>query len=227
MKGSRISSVGAAMADPGRGEILGALASGRAHTAGELANWIGLAPSTTSSHLGKLIDAGLVTVEPSGRHRYYRIASEEVADMLEQIDALQLPETNAPKRPAPGTELTYARTCYDHLAGELGVQLYQAMIDRHYLHEVDHHPLMTDDGRAALSAIGVPIEPLEGKRRPLARQCLDWTERQHHLGGSLGGALLSKMLDSGWLTPGRDRRVIKTTALGREALDQHFGILVA
>ncbi len=226
MKGSRLSSVGSALADPGRGEILGALSSGRAHTSGELANWIGLAPSTTSSHLSKLVDAGLVIVEPSGRHRYYRIASEEVADLLERIDSLSLPETNAPERPKPGTELSYARSCYDHLAGELGVQLYAALIDRRYLEEVDMHPLLTDAGASGLAAVGIDADALVG-RRPLTRQCLDWTQRRHHLGGSLGAALLSQMLDAGWLKRGRDKRVIKVTDVGRTAFEQHFSMRIA
>ncbi|MGI9595688.1 MAG: ArsR/SmtB family transcription factor [Acidimicrobiales bacterium] len=224
--GSRISSVGSAMAEPSRAEILAALASGRAHTAGELARWVGVAPSTTSSHLSRLVDAGLVTVEASGRHRYFRIASEEVAELLERIDAINLSETNAPERPKPGTEMSFARSCYDHLAGELGVQLYRSMIDVKLLEEMDQHPVVSPAGHEHFAGLGIDSLGLASKRRPITRRCLDWTQRRHHLGGALGAALLEQMLDRKWLRPGRDSRILKLTADGHQGLRQHFGIMV-
>ncbi len=222
--GSRVSSLGAAIADPSRAEMLAALASGRAHTAGELARWADLAPSTTSGHLSRLVDAGLVTVEASGRHRYFRIASEEVAELLERIDAISLTETDSPERPKPGTELSFARSCYDHLAGELGVRLYRSMLDGGLLKEVDQHPVICESGRRRLGQLGIDTAALAAQRRPVGRRCLDWTQRQHHLGGGLGAALLAKMVDQKWLKPGREGRIIKVTADGQQAFRRHFGV---
>ena len=227
MEGSRVSTIGAALADQSRSEILAALSSGRAHTAGELARWIGLAASTTSSHLARLVDAGLVVVEPSGRHRYFRIASEEVAELLERIDSLDLPETNAPKRPRPGTAMTWARSCYDHLAGELGVQLHAALVAEGLLIEEAGHLVVTGTGRERFAGLGIDTEVMAAARRPMTRQCLDWTQRRHHLGGALGAALLEQMLTKKWLRRGTDSRVISLTSTGGQAFYDHFGMRVA
>lgn len=227
MEGSRVATIGAALADPSRSEILAALASGRAHTAGELAQWAGLAASTTSAHLSRLVDAGLVAVEPSGRHRYFRIASDEVAELLERIDSLDLSETNAPRRPHPGSAMSFARTCYDHLAGELGVQLHTALVAKDLLTEEAGHLLVTKAGRLGFAALDIDTTALSNARRPVTRQCLDWTQRRHHLGGALGAALLEQMLASKWLKRGRDERVISLTPIGGQALRDHFGLTVA
>lgn len=221
---SRVSIVGTALADPKRAQILAALSSGTAHTAGELANAIGLAASTTSRHLSRLVDTGLVAVEPSGRHRYFRIASSEVADLLEWIDGMDLPETNPPQRPRPGSELSFARSCYDHLAGELGVSLFQAMVDLDMLQDTPAPPTLTTAGRKHLLGLGIDVDELANKRRPLTRACIDWTQRTHHLGGAVGVALLQHMLAEKWLRRSRDRRVLKLTDHGRTAFLHHFDL---
>lgn len=223
MAASRISVVGSAMADPNRAQILAALASGRQHTAGELARWIGLAPSTTSRHLARLVDAGLVVVTPSGRRRFFNIASEEVAHWLEQVDELELPETNQPVRPGPRSDLSFARSCYDHLAGEAGVRLYAAMVTTGALIEDSDRPQVSEEGARQLLRLGVDVHGLTQERRPLTRQCLDWTQREHHLGGSLGAALLEMMHRNKWVSHGNDRRVLRLTNHGTSEFADRFG----
>lgn len=214
---------GSAIGDPARAQIVAALASGTRHTAGELARRIALAPSTTSRHLAVLVDAGLIDVQPGGRHRYFGLASADVADMLEAIDALELTETNPPQRPRPDEPLRLARSCYDHLAGRLGVELAAAMIDNELL-TADELSL-TDAGEATLLAIGIDVDRLRPKRRPLTRACLDWTERTHHLGGAVGAELLTHMLEHRWLVRHRqERRVLRPTKHGREQLASHFSL---
>lgn len=224
MDGSRVSAIGAALADPNRGAMISALQSGRAHSAGELARWCGVAPSTASAHLSKLVDAGLVVIEPAGRNRFYRIASVEVADLLEMMDAIDLPETNKPKRPRPGTALAYARSCYDHLAGELAVGIFASMTEQGWVTD-DDGPRLSTAGERELIEIGVDIDRLRGGRRPLMRSCLDWTERQQHLAGATGAALLDHMLENRWLRRARDHRVLRITDTGRHELRHHFGLI--
>ncbi len=130
---------------------MAALLSGTAHTSGELARTCGVAPSTMSGHLNKLIDAGLVMVEPSGRHRHYRIASREVADLLERMDSIELPETDPPNRPRPGQGLSYARSCYDHLAGQLGVEMHNVFLDREWVVVDGQVPELTAAGEQLLT----------------------------------------------------------------------------
>ena len=128
MQGSRLASFASALADPTRAAAVAALLSGTAHTSGELATVCSVAPSTMSGHLGKLVDAGILSVESAGRHRAYRISSRQVADLIEQMDSILLPETEAPKRPTPGSGLSYARSCYDHVAGRLGIELHDVFL---------------------------------------------------------------------------------------------------
>lgn len=150
MEGSRISALGSALSDGTRATAVAALLSGTAHTSGELASVCGVAASTMSGHLNKLIDAGLVRMEPAGRHRHYRIASTEVAELLERIDSLELPETEAPSRPRPGQNLSFARSCYDHLAAILTHMLDERWLTRRQ----DKRALtVTQTGRSNLSEL--------------------------------------------------------------------------
>ena len=225
MEGSRISALGSALSDPTRAATIAALLSGTAHTSGELARACGVAASTMSGHLSKLIDAGLVEVEPSGRHRHYRIASREVAELLERIDSIELPETSAPARPRPGASISYARSCYDHIAGHLGVQLHNVFLDREWVVVDGTTPELTDAGaRFVADDIGLDLDRLRSLRRPLLRIDLDWTERRDHLAGSMPAALMTHMLDNRWLTRRNEKRVLVVTETGRTKLDEHFGI---
>ncbi len=224
MDGSRLSSIGSALADPNRAAMLSALQSGRAHSAGELARWCGIAPSTASKHLARLVDAGLVTIEPAGRQRYFRIASVEIAALLETIDTIDLPETNAPKRPEAGSALAYARSCYDHLAGTLAVALYTSIRADGWLDDDIHRPQLTERGVDRFTELGLDVTAMHRGRRPMIRSCLDWTERRQHLAGALGASLLEHMLAWRWLRRAHDHRVLNLTAAGREAFIREFGV---
>lgn len=180
-----------------------------------------------SGHLSKLIDAGLVEVEPAGRHRHYRIVSREVADLIERMDSIELPETTAPARPRPGEGLSYARSCYDHIAGHLGVQLHDTFVGEAWVTVDGEGPVLTTRGEEFLVRnIGLDIDHLRTLRRPLLRIDLDWTERRDHLAGSMPAALMTYMLDNRWLARRQDRRVLTVTELGRTNLNEHFGITV-
>ncbi len=223
---SRLASVGAALADPTRATIVAALAGGTAHTAGELARHAGVVASTASEHLSRLIDAGLVAVEAAGRHRYYRLASPEVASLIESIDALDLTETSPISRPHPGSEMAFARSCYDHLAGELGVRLHGALHDIGVLTSIDDVSHLTDRGEDHLREIGIDLAPYRQSRRPLCRDCLDWTQRRHHLGGSVGAAILDHLLADGWVSRRAERRILRVTERGRTRFEAHLGVAV-
>jgi DNA-binding transcriptional ArsR family regulator len=220
MNKSQLAHIGALFADPTRAEILTALMDGRAHTGSELARHVGVAPSTTSEHLSRLLDAGMVTVEAQGRHRYYRLASPDVAELLETLGATQA--INPPPPPKTPAGLAYARTCYDHLAGELAVAIYNQFHALGHLVEIDHHLQLTDSGIQLLEEIGVDVAAIRASTRPKARACLDWTQRRHHLAGAAGAHLLNTMLTNRWLTRGPRPRSIRVTQTGRQELTKRF-----
>jgi len=224
MQGSRVASFATALADPTRAAAVAALLSGTAHTSGELARVCSVAPSTMSSHLGKLVDAGILSVESAGRHRAYRISSRQVADLIEQMDAILLPETDAPKRPTPGGGLSYARSCYDHVAGRLGTELHDVFFAREWVAVDDERPILTADGATFLDGFGVDVEHLRSLRRPLLRLDLDWTERRHHLAGSAAAALMDELFAKKWIRRRQDKRQLIVTEGGRTGLEQTFGI---
>lgn len=202
--------------------LLAALMSGTAHTAGELARFCAVAPSTMSKHLSRLVDTGLVVAEPAGRYRYYRLAGLEVAELLEQIDSLDLPEVTTPRRPDPGTELSYARSCYDHVAGTLGVRMLDSMVDQGHLAGRPESIQLTSTGAGSLRQLGIDVESVERARRPTIRACLDWTERKHHIGGGLGAALFRQMITKRWISRRPDQRVLRLTPTGRDAVERFF-----
>jgi len=222
MRSVRISALGKALADPSRAEVLCVLSTGNPRTAGQLAAYVGLAPSTTSRHLGVLVDAGLLSVEASGRHRYFRIRSPEVAELLGTIDVMDLP-TPSPTASFRSTDITIARTCYDHLAGDVGVGLFEAMVSSDLI-ETDGAPRLTGRGHAALRELGIDTEALGSLRRPLVRGCLDWERQTQHLGGAIGGALFATMLNQRWLERRPDRRVVAITPFGERSLRDRFGL---
>ncbi len=237
MSRSRIAELGTLLGDPTRAQLLDLLLDGRASTVGELAISSHVAMSTTSEHLGRLLDAGLVRVHAQGRHRYYRLASPEVAGLLEAMEALPLPGAAAvpddpgagqPHAPAgnalqPGSrtpaELRFARTCYDHLAGSLAVALHSLLIAE----DDDGTPELAPHAPAALAVLGVDGNQPPGSRRPRLRNCLDWSERRPHLAGATGAALLACLLERGWLVRRRTPRAVRLTRAGRGALADAFG----
>jgi DNA-binding transcriptional ArsR family regulator len=218
--------IGALIGDPARANILAALCDGRALTATELSYVARVTPQTTSGHLAKLAAANLLALARQGRHRYYRLASPLVAQMLESImavAALQLP----PRRRLPSRiddEMRMARTCYDHLAGRLGVAVTDAMTEAGVLDQTRGFAL-TPTGLGWLTdTLGVTPEDLRPGKRPLARGCLDWTERRQHLAGTAGAKLCQKFFDNRWLARVGSGRAVRLTLAGEAALRDLLGL---
>ncbi len=220
-----VANIAALIADPARAAILNALLDGRAWTATELSIEAGVTPQTTSGHLARLLDGAMVAVARQGRHRYYRLAGPRVAHVLETL-AVAAGGTTEPRgsKRAEAARLRDARTCYDHLAGRLAVRLVRSMIDGGYLETTPQDYTVSARGEAFLDGLGIDLAAARKARRAFARQCLDWSEREPHLGGALGAALAARMFDHGWVkrVP-RTRRVI-VTAVGESALEAHFRI---
>ncbi len=213
---ARLARLGAALASESRAALLYALMGGTAHTHTELARHLGLAASTVSEHVGVLMDAGLVEVAAQGRHRYVRLAGEQTADLLEHIGVVAS-LGGGPAPPRVPAALAYARSCYGHLAGSLGVRLHDALVAGGAIEADEHgHRSLTGAGRQLLDRAGVPVVPRVG--RVLARPCLDWTERRDHLAGTVGDGLLRRALDAGWLRRHPTQpRALRPTDAGRAA----------
>ncbi|MGX1094498.1 DNA-binding transcriptional ArsR family regulator [Streptomyces albogriseolus] len=212
-------------ADETRAACLLALLDGRAWTAGELARHCGVAASTLSEHLGKLVGGGLLTEERQGRHRYVRLADARVAQLVEDLTAQLAPDAAEPPRglrqSGAGSAMARGRTCYDHLAGRLGIAVTDALTARGLLRQ-DTGFALTDAGLDWFGALGVD---LDGRgRRPLARACLDWTERRPHLAGAAGAALCRHLLERGWCVRIGSGRAVKVTDTGEQALTDLLGI---
>ena len=214
--GPNITTIAALVGDTARGQVLSALMAGRALTATELADSAGVTRQTISTHLAQLVDAGMLAVEKQGRHRYFRIADEDVAQMLESLmgaAALARSPRVGPREPA----LRKARVCYDHLAGELGVLVYEKLAQRGAFALAPGGIALTPLGTQAMEKLGVELAPSKG-RRPFCRTCLDWSERRHHLAGTLGAALLARFEQLGWAKRVPDSRVMAFSAAGEAAL---------
>jgi DNA-binding transcriptional ArsR family regulator len=209
--------------EPARAVMLWSLLDGESRPAGELAFCANISAQNASAHLARLVEAGILTVSSQGRHRYYRIATPEAAHVIEAMAALVPPAKNAdrlPKRPTP--DLRYARTCYDHLAGRVAVEIRQALEKQQLLTSGDQTVTVTGKGERWFRQIGIEIDELRRLRRPLARQCLDWSERQPHLAGALGSALLDQMFRRGWIARVRATRLVRITTDGRTAIQSLF-----
>jgi DNA-binding transcriptional ArsR family regulator len=210
--------------DPARANMLTALVNGEALTATELALEASVTKQTASSHLSKLVDGGLVAVEAQGRHRYYRLADADVAGLLETLmgvaaRAKALRTRPGPKEPA----LRHARLCYDHLAGELGVALFDSFKKHKWIVAGPEKTFaLTRLGRAKVSTFVQDLSDLEAGARPLCRACLDWSVRRHHLAGSLGAALLEEVFQRGWASHKGTSRVVEFTKPGEAALKRTF-----
>jgi len=220
-EGPVIASVAALLGDPARANILTALMDGRALTVSELAEAAGVTLQTASGHLAKLDAANLLTAEKQGRHRYFRLSGPDVAQVLEALMGLAQRTGATRVRTGPkDAALRSARICYDHLAGERGVALLTAA-RRQGLIEGERDMTLTDKGRAFFTEFGIDLAALERGRRPLCRACLDWSERHNHLGGALGAALLSRMIERGWVRRGTGR-VLTFTCEGEEGFEAAF-----
>jgi DNA-binding transcriptional ArsR family regulator len=228
----QFATVAALLGDPARANIVRALMDGRARTAKELASVAGVTAQTASGHLGKLVAADLLSVLAQGRHRYYRLANSLVACTIESLMAL------AGERPLPRHRhnsaltgaLRSARTCYDHLAGRLGVRIHD-----HLLHEGcllpghdgdghDHDYEVSPSGRLLLAKLGIDVDAVARQKRGFARPCLDWSERVPHLAGGLGAAIAGCCFERGWIARRADSRAVRLTAAGAVGLKALFGI---
>jgi DNA-binding transcriptional ArsR family regulator len=220
-----IATPAALIGDPGRAAMLQALMDGRAHPAGALAWAAGLTAQAASNHLARLVDGGLLTVEREGRHRYYRLANAEVAHALEALAILAAPVRSLEQPRTPQARaLRDGRCCYGHLAGRLGIAVTDALVDRGMIvPAADKLYTVAPVGQAWFEDLGVAADASRSKRG-LARQCLDWTERRHHLAGPLGVALLSRLVALGWVETVSGSRAAKLTARGREELRTRLGV---
>lgn len=208
-------------ADPTRARMLSRLMDGRACTAGELARDAGVTPQTASGHLSQLLEGGVIRVEVQGRHRYARLADAQVARALEALGTIG---RGMPPRVGTPEPLRFARTCYDHLAGRLAVDLADALERRSVLVASDEAWEVTESGARFLARLGVDVARLGEGRRVLVRRCLDWSERRPHLAGALGAALLGRLFELRWIARRKDPRAVRLTVDGRQALSRELGL---
>jgi DNA-binding transcriptional ArsR family regulator len=217
--------VAALLADRTRAGICLALLDGRAWTAGELARLAGVAPATATEHLNRLVAGGLLAEVRQGRHRYLRLAGPRAAQLVEDLSSYPAPAPPAPSLRGSGARaaLTAARTCYDHLAGRLGVGLLAAMTGRG-LFDQSAGAAFTPAGLAWLAGLGIELPAPEAGRRPPVRLCLDWTERRPHLAGAAGAALCARFLAAGWVERTTRQRAVRVTPAGERALADQLGL---
>ncbi len=215
--GPDIVHIAALIGDHARAEVLTALMADRALTATELAKAAGVTKQTLSAHLAKLREAGLITMEPHGRHRYFRLAGPDVASLLESLMGVAFRTGSvrpyaSPREPA----LRKARVCYDHLAGELAVRMYEALLAARALVPGPSGTNLPAPGHPMFNALALDLEPLRSQKRVACRPCLDWSERRHHLAGALGAALLNRFFELGWARRMEDSRVVAFTSEGEQ-----------
>jgi DNA-binding transcriptional ArsR family regulator len=219
-----IASIASLIGDRARATILMGLMSGRALTATELARAARITKQTASSHLSKLVHARLVAVESAGRYRYFRLADHDVAAVIEELTGLAhrvgaIRVDSGPQDPA----LRRARVCYDHLAGEFGVLVFDGLRERGALRINGRRVSLTEPGERFCRDLGIDVAALERRRRPLCLACLDWSARRHHLAGALGAAILSRFYALGWARAQRGTRVVSFSAAGERSLRARFG----
>ena len=217
--GPNIARIAALLGDRARADALTALMTDHALTATELAAIAGVTKQTMSAHLSKLLDAALVEVDQQGRHRYFRLANEDVAGLLESLMGVAFRAGSVRLRPGPREPaMRKARVCYDHLAGELAVWTYEALLAKRVFRADAAGFELTRAGAAWFTEFGVDVSHVRTHRRSLCRPCLDWGERRHHLGGALGAELLQRFYALRWGRPQPDSRVVKFTPAGEAAL---------
>ena len=218
-----IAKIGSLLGDNTRARMLSSLMHGKALTASELAREAGITAQTATTHLAKLKDGGLLTLRKQGRHKYFALASEEVASLLETLMGLSagnesLRTFTGPKEAA----LRNARVCYNHLAGYMGIQLYDSLLANKYILLRSGNLLLSDDGEIFIENFGIDLEKLATSRSPLCRECLDWSERRSHLAGSLGRALLSQFEKLKWAKRDPKSRIITFSTKGKQGFDSTF-----
>jgi DNA-binding transcriptional ArsR family regulator len=248
MKGDAdIAVVAGLIGDRTRARVLLALGDGRALAASVLAHEAGVSRSTISGHLAKLLDAGLLSVESHGRHRYYRLAGPQIAHVLESLAEVSPPSpVTSLRQGTRASALRAGRYCYDHLAGRLGVDIMRSLLDRGVLtggdgqfdgahaardrlsapgHDLDYR--LTPAGESWCDAFGIDLAALRTRRRPLIRYCTDWSEQHHHLAGALGAALAERMAQRGWIERAPTGRAVRLTEAGRHGLRERLDVEIA
>lgn len=215
--------IAALLGETSRATILASMMDGRFHTASELAYMAAIKPQTASFHLAKLVEGKLIKVEKQGRHRYFQLAGEDIAHFLESFLAISPPpEVRSLKQSSQIKLLQDARTCYDHLAGKLGVQLTESMLKAGYLTLEGKQFVLTDEGTLFFTTFGIDLTALKRKRRSFSHACLDWSERRYHLAGALGCELLNQFFNLGWLLRVPSIRAIKVTEKGKIGFKEVF-----
>lgn len=203
--------------------MLTALMAGKALTASELAQEAGITLQTASSHLGKLEQGGLLHLRKQGRHKYFSLAGDEVAQALEALMGLAANAGHLRTRPGPkDVALREARVCYNHLAGDMGTRLFDSMTTRQFLQPHGEHVDLTPAGADFVRGFGIDLDELRNRRSPLCRQCLDWSERRSHLAGSLGRAMLDRIEELGWARRDPGTRVVAFSPRGKACFDAEF-----
>ncbi|QND53368.1 winged helix-turn-helix transcriptional regulator [Phyllobacterium sp. 628] len=224
---AKFAEIAALAGDPGRASMLTGLMDGRALTASELAQLAGITAQTASSHLMRMTEAGLLQVEKQGRHRYHRLASSAVAQMIESIMQVAAPVvTNKTVRTGPrDAALRAGRTCYDHLAGRLGVSITDALVDGGHLELGQDAGEMTGAGLSLFDRLGIDVGSIAQKKgRILCRPCLDWSERRPHLAGAIGAVLCTHCFDKGWIRRVEGSRAVLVTPNGQRHLRESLGV---
>ncbi|WP_025721912.1 ArsR/SmtB family transcription factor [Paenibacillus polymyxa] len=224
---SNVAMIASLVSEPSRAAILTALLDGRFHTASELAHMAGIKPQTASFHLAKMTEAQVVTVEKQGRHRYYGIQDPEVARVMESFLSIapSVP-IHSFKQASENEALRLARTCYDHVAGQLGVQLMSFFIQKGILSEDQDGLHITEQGETFFTDFQIDLKKTRQKRRSFSHKCLDWSERRHHLAGALGSALLDRLFELNWIERLPTTRAIRVTADGKRGFKEIFSIEV-
>jgi DNA-binding transcriptional ArsR family regulator len=221
-----VARVASLLADPARAKMVWTLIDGTTRPAGELAYAAGVSAQSASGHLAKLVDGGLLVSEAQGRHRYFRIASDEVAAVTEGMASLgaglRARQPHARVAPSVPDEFLYARTCYGHLAGEMAVRALESMVKMRWLRKSGRDFAVTEQGASQFRSLGLDVEALREKRRVFARACVDLTQRRPHLGGVLGEALTDAYAGLGWIQRRRRSRVVTITPKGHENFGRLF-----
>ncbi|MCX2679569.1 metalloregulator ArsR/SmtB family transcription factor [Galbibacter sp. EGI 63066] len=219
----QFSYVASLLGDKARAAMLWSLLDGKAYTATELAVCADISRQSASNHLSKLIDAEFLVVEKQGRHRYYRLANERIAQVIESMASLIPDKQVKTIHTEPKSQkIAYARTCYDHLAGEIAVKITTSLVEQKIIQPIGKEYNITDFGNEWFKELGINTEKLKLKKRSFARKCLDWTERKHHLAGALGAALLETMLEKDWIRKKQNTREVLITPLGMKKINEKF-----
>jgi len=213
--------------DATRAAIMWTLLDCRAFTATELSIAVNTSPQNISMHLGKLLEANLLSVEKQGRHKYYRFSSKEVAYVVEAMaNLIPKPEISSKKKIENYPPVKYCRTCYDHLAGKIGVALADSLLEQKIIIEKNNTFEISPEGEKWFSDFGINLEEAQKQKRIFLKPCLDWSERRYHIAGSVGTLLLNKMLEQDWIRRTKDSRTIIITGKGEKEMLQNFKIVV-